>query len=200
MTPRILRLGLTSLCIGLAAVIAGEIYFALPDYGTQAAEPERNAAARIGILAPPNIDADVAEILERPLFSQNRAASPAASAEETDEGKGPQQLQRRLSGVMISPDGREALFQHDGEKPVAVKLGGQIDGWTVASVEPDHVVLKSGIGQLIVNLANGAGASRPAPRAQARNPNAAKTAVAAAANQAQRPAPAARPGGRQGQK
>jgi hypothetical protein len=72
----------------------------------------------------------------------------------------------RLAGMSIRPEGREALFEREGQKPIAVKEGQEIDGWTVASIQADHVVLRSSIGEETLKPTNALGIK---PQAQALN-------------------------------
>ena len=51
---------------------------------------------------------------------------------------------------MIRPGVREALFARAGQKPIPVKIGGEIDGWTIAAIELDRVVLANAFGSQIV--------------------------------------------------
>jgi hypothetical protein len=94
------------------------------------------------------MEAAITEILEHPLFSPTRhppEVLSVANVEETSE-KAPPQLQGRLAGVMIRPGVREALFARAGQKPIAVRVGGVIDGWKIAAIEPDRVILSSAFG------------------------------------------------------
>jgi hypothetical protein len=114
--------------------------------------------------APPpsrDLDANVTEILERPLFNPSRQAASEAPI-ETDGAaeKEPPKMPGRLAGVAILPEVREALFESDGEKPIAVKEGQQIEGWTVTSIRSDQVVLKSPLGEQIVRPTDGVGMKR----------------------------------------
>lgn len=122
-----------------------------------------------------NLDAMVTEILERPLFSPSRQAAgeSLADAQPVPE-KEPPKMPGRLAGVAVLPEVREAVFEGDGEKPVVVKEGQEIEGWTVASIRDDRVVLRSAAGEEIVKPADGvgirragAGARRPPTQVQA---------------------------------
>ncbi len=184
--PRIVPLALATLCVVLAIVIGGEFSFSVadvgasPNYAAQVTEPSATPA--------PTADSDalVAAILERPLFSASRRPpappEPEAAPDDDDADKTPE-LTSRLAGVMIRPDEREALFAGAGEKPIAVQVGGQIDGWTVSAIEPDHVELTSAGGTRSVEPTKGARTDL----AVVRPPAAAKPA--AAKPQAQKPPP-----------
>ena len=145
MTQRVLRLGLAVVCTGLAAVIAAEISVSAFSPAAPSA-PEARTAARVEMPPLPNIDSMVSEILERPLFSSSRLPYEEFVEAETDESEyEPPQLQSRLTGVAIRPEGREALFEREGGKPVAVKEGEQIDGWTVKAIHTDQVLLSNAL-------------------------------------------------------
>src|SRR5262249_20583454 len=64
------------------------------------------------------------------------------------------------AGVAILPGVREAVFENDGEKSVVVKEGQEIEGWTVASIHSDQVLLKSAQGEQVVKPADGVGKRR----------------------------------------
>jgi hypothetical protein len=89
------------------------------------------------------------------------------------------------------------LFEREGQKPIAVKEGEQIDGWTVASIQPDQVVLRSSIGEQTVKPTNALGikpqtqALNRKPAAAAKRPNATAAPAAAARPPGQAQPPAA---------
>lgn len=154
-----------------------------------------------------SLDAIVTQILERPLFSASRQGVDKSSSNDVAQEPPPPpppQLPQRLAGMSIRPEGRQALFENQGEKPIAVNEGQQIAGWTVASIQPDRVVLRSATGEQIMKPAN---STRPTPvlSAQNRKPatpagkkpamagGAKPQAVPAVAQQAQRPGQTNRP-------
>ena len=93
-------------------------------------------------------------IVQRPLFSRNRqgfvAAEPAAAPPPPmatlDAGI-------TLKGVFMS-DGVAKAFLVTTQSPVGVwvQVNGQIDGWRVAAVTPEHVVLEGQGEKLTVPL------------------------------------------------
>ena len=93
-------------------------------------------------------------IVQRPLFSRNRqgfvAPEPAAAAPPPmatlDAGI-------TLKGVFMS-DGVAKAFLVTAHNPLGVwvQVSGQIDGWRVAAVTPDHVVLEGQNEKLMVPL------------------------------------------------
>ncbi|MEH2496209.1 hypothetical protein V1294_002688 [Bradyrhizobium sp. AZCC 1678] len=93
-------------------------------------------------------------IVQRPLFSRNRhgfvAAEPVAAPPPTmatlDSGI-------TLKGVFMS-DGVAKAFLITTQSPLGVwvQVNGQIDGWRVAAVTPEHVVLEGQGEKLTVPL------------------------------------------------
>ena len=77
------------------------------------------------------------------------------------------ELHGRLEGVLIGPDGKEAIFSRDDDKSIAVEEGGEVDGWTIAAIDADKVRLTSDFGEKIIEPAPGEshGAVRPHPPA-----------------------------------
>lgn len=171
LTPRILQLTLLSLCGGFALIIASEVFALMPGDTAASNIAQRNAAAPAAIKLPENLDSMVAEILERPLFSASRAPADAPVSEDNDEEKKkPGRIQARLTGLIVRPGAREALFERDGDKAVAVKEGGEIDGWTVSSIRFDSVVLTSESGEQTLKPAIGQSSAPARPKVAAKKP------------------------------
>jgi hypothetical protein len=149
MTPRSLHAALSVVCLVLVTVIAAEISFGAfgPD-ADEASPTDRSGPAEMPVLR--DIDAMVAGILQRPLFSGSRL--PLEEVVDIDEEgvAEPQPFLSRLTGVIIRPDGREALFERDGDRPIGVKEGGAIDGWTVKEIRLDRVVLSTADGDKVL--------------------------------------------------
>src|SRR5258706_9909343 len=172
MMLRLLHPVLIGLGVGIAMVfvvefISGTVVGASASNGPGRSQP----AAANSKPAPLDVDSLVAEILERPLFSPSRQPADAAPPAEAQNEKPPPQLPGRLAGVTIRPEAREALFEQEGQKPIAVKEGQQISGWTVASIQLDQVVLKSAAGEEVIKPANNT--RRPQVQAMNKKPAAA---------------------------
>lgn len=91
-----------------------------------------------------------AEILKRPLFTPGREPPhPKVVVAQ------PPVLQGRLAGVVMVADTPIALFTRPGGRPVSVKQGQVIDGWTASKIEFGRVTLTSSFGQQIVKPTNG---------------------------------------------
>jgi len=98
---------------------------------------------------------DLAVVQTRPLFSPTRRpAAPTASALSKPSAA----ASFTLVGILISPAGRYALLESGQPARLSrVTEGQQIDGWTVTSILPDRVVLRSASGQSEVRAGNGPG-------------------------------------------
>jgi hypothetical protein len=142
----------------LAALVVVEVAYMLPSEDAGRNGSAQAAADDVARLIPSGIDSNIAAILQRPLFSSSRAAHEEEDAAEPDDV--PAQLSHRLTGVAINRQQREALFQNDGEKPMAVGLGDKVEGWTVLAIEQDHVALKGRSGEQIVELTSSARSQR----------------------------------------
>lgn len=129
---------------GLAAVVALEVVNA--PQGTADYRPSRTiAVARLG----KSVSADhsgewVSTILGRPLFSPDRRPSSVAAAVASLPGL------PRLSGIMVGPFGRSAIFAADGAKPLVAQEGAQIAGYTVKAVEATQVRLIGPNGSVVL--------------------------------------------------
>ncbi len=79
-------------------------------------------------------------ILARPLFSSNRR--PA----KVDKGAGSAGAPMpRLAGIMITPQGRRAIFAPDGGgKQMVLAEGASVNEVAIRSIQPDRVILASG--------------------------------------------------------
>jgi len=136
-------------CAGVAVLLATGLYFALTA-GKHAPATLIGLPNDGGQAADDRADRMVAEILKRPLFTPGRQPPEVKIAKAE-----PPKLQGRLAGVVLRPDLREALFTRPGGRPISVKEGEVVDGWTAAKIEAGQVVLTSSFGEQIVKLTNG---------------------------------------------
>lgn len=90
-------------------------------------------------------------ILAHPLFNPSRH-SPVAAATGGAASNG----LPRLSGIMISPTGRLAIFSPAGGKPIIAVEGSHIGRYTIHSITPDHITIEGPGGLRIVRTAFGA--------------------------------------------
>src|SRR5690242_169814 len=87
---------------------------------------------------PQQTGKDVATIVARPLFSlTRRPRETAKSAGATD----PELGDVRLTGIVIEPDRRLAIFAVAGAKPRTLSLGQPLNGWKLDSISPEEVSL-----------------------------------------------------------
>lgn len=169
------------LCAGFAAVLAAGLLFVLWPHKPAAvafANTSDNKEQASG-----KADRLVAEILKRPLFSPGRKP-PEVKVVKAE----PPKLQGRLAGVMLRPDGRIALFTRPGGRPVSVREGDVIDGWTTTKIEEGRVLLTSSFGEQIVKPTNGSAEELTPGRRPAKKAAAAKPQPNQAATPAQNPA------------
>ena len=155
---RISRLIVIGLCAAAALVLASELAAPLFTHASVSLEGSRRRDEQ---LTAKKADVLVAEVLKRPLFSQSRRPpQPRIAMAE------PPKLQGRLAGVLLQSDDREALFARPGGRPITVREGDRIDGWTVGKIEADRVLLTSAFGDQVVTPTDGAPdeITIPAPR------------------------------------
>lgn len=125
------------------------------------------AAPRLDSASPNQPDhagAWVSAILDRPLFSRSRRPPPrSAVANGTRTGL------PRLSGIMIDPREKLAIFAPTGGKPIVAREGGHIGAFTVRAIHAEEVTISGPNGEEFLHTAfsgatDGAGPDRrPAP-------------------------------------
>ena len=115
--------------------------------------PARSVAAALDTAAAQPVPslpplARFAAISERPLFSPTRKPAPGEKAAPA----GPGIDQRyRLLGLMNTGDSRRALLA-EGKRRFVIAERGILEGWTVARIEHDRVVLSSPAGEAVLIL------------------------------------------------
>jgi len=112
-----------------------------------AAGTDTAATAAPALPALPPV-ARFAAISERPLFSPSRKPAPGEKA--APAGPGIEQ-RYRLLGLMNTGDSRRALLA-EGKRRFAIAEGGSLEGWRVARIEHDRVVLSSAAGEAVLSL------------------------------------------------
>lgn len=128
--------GLLAVSIALLATLAWELDgVALPARPTAARSLSAPAPATPASV-PDHTPEWVATILARPLFNPDRR--PAAQVVTARGAHMPDGLPR-LSGIMVGPFGRSAIFIPEGRKPLVVNEGGRIDAWTIQAIEVGEV-------------------------------------------------------------
>lgn len=130
------KLALAALAMALAGHLAIEL-------GRPPPEPPVPPPARLQPLPPPpTLDMPAldrfTEMVARPPFSPDRR--PADGGGNGGGTAGPPQA--RLVGVVLSGTTRLALIVNGGGPPRRLEVGQILDGWTIAAIEPDRVVLR----------------------------------------------------------
>jgi len=98
-------------------------------------------------------------VLDRPLFSPSRR--PAAAENPTGSGLAGRY---QLLGVVSAGGARHALVA-DGPRRFEIAEGAALDGWTVARIEQDRVLLSSPTGRTVLTLRRAVAAGAVAPAA-----------------------------------
>jgi hypothetical protein len=170
-----LYMAVGGVCLILAVIIAAEFNLTISDVAASPSDQPTGEVAAGGDQAPDDVDTQVASILDRPLFAPDRRGPPAPKA--ADQAAGPAdraapEIRGRLGGITIGPgDDKQAVFERgEGEKPLVVKEGDDVDGWTVSSIEPDKVVLTSTFGQREIQPTFGTPGDAPQPRNKPSSP------------------------------
>jgi len=161
------------LLLGLAVVVAGELwYFHGQDVGRFIPEPPpaENQDAPGPVLPrsdefkiPPLESYDL--VGERPLFVDGRRP-PSEEPEDEEEEVVEQTPAPKLTlmGVYMTPQGATALVRNDATREVLRRRAGEeIDGWEVASIEADRLVVSQGGKQEVLQLRD---YTRPPPPAR----------------------------------
>ena len=144
---RLVLLALACLAIALSEVIAIE---ATPDT-RRAAVPLPVGVIRSSPVAQQGGDigqvqnwADI--ILARPLFEPSRRP-PATAAGSGTGGPG----FPRLTGIIIMPEQREAIFAVPGKtRPIVVTAGSRLNGVLIKSIEPGAVIVVDAAGARMI--------------------------------------------------
>lgn len=107
----------------------------------------------------------VSAILARPLFSRSRRPPPVAAAAAAARAVVP-----RLSGIMIGPAGKSAIFAPAGGKVIIAQEGDHVGMFTVRSISADRVTVAGPDGVNVLHIAfsttksSAAGATTPSAK------------------------------------
>src|SRR4030088_389922 len=128
--------------------LAGVVFFELDSGGTPSeATLARRATTDQGQPAvqgnqrhpdPQQTAKDVATSLAQPLFSPSRRPPETVKSEGPAD---PTLSDVRLTGIVIEPDRRLAIFAVAGAKPRTLLLGEALNGWKIDSISPEEVAL-----------------------------------------------------------
>ncbi len=156
------------LALVLGCIVVGEAWWAHAGGGSAlvASRPTPLRLARAVPAGPGRANAWVAAVLARPLFNPSRRPAPAAAVAGSDGAALP-----RLTGIMVSPEGRLAIFAPATGKPITVQPGERIGGFTIRGIARDHVSVLGPDGVETVRIAysdaqgTSVSAAAPSPRA-----------------------------------
>jgi hypothetical protein len=144
---------------GLASTLAWELgAFASAD-ARLVPRPRAAVAVARAEAAPDHTGEWIAAVLARPVFSPDRR--PAAVVASAVGVALPQGLPR-LSGVLVGPFGRRAIFAVEGRRPLVVDEGGRIDAWTVRTIGEDAVEVSGPGGARTLHPSFASSAASPA--------------------------------------
>ena len=117
--------------------------------------PEAGSAPRVEkpALPPPELaplapPATFSAIVDRPLFSPTRRPVPGTRSAAPGSGI---EARYQLLGLIVSEKVRRAWLA-DGARHFELSEGDKLDGWTVAHIEQDRMVLTSPAGEAILAL------------------------------------------------
>ena len=132
-----------------AALIAVAIWPWLqsPAPARSAGAPTDTTSSPPALAALPPV-ARFSAVAERPLFSPLRRPAPGEKAAPAGPG-----IEQRyhLLGLISTGSARRALLT-EGKRRFAIAEGATLEGWTVARIEHDRVVLSSPAGEAVLML------------------------------------------------
>lgn len=111
--------------------------------------PEVKAPPELKMAAMPPAET-FAEIVQRPLFNENRLPDPARAQATADTGDGSTApaasdlSQFKLVGVITASSIRIALVQRAGGETKRVRAGDTIDGWRIEKIDVSGVTASDG--------------------------------------------------------
>jgi uncharacterized membrane protein YgcG len=105
--------------------------------------------------------AQAREIAE-PLLGPTQRPPEAASSDNADDPRPPDV---RLTGIVIEPDQRIAIFAVNGTKSVVLSEGEALNDWRIDSISPQKVSLSGPAGTMTLKPKPDANLVRPAPPA-----------------------------------
>jgi general secretion pathway protein N len=151
----------------VGCVLGGAILLLEPSAANEVAITELLARGDIVPATRPELRARVAELLatarDRPLFSATRR--PTQQAEGSSE-----LADTRLTGIIVEPDRRLAIFAVSDAKPVALTEGETLNGWQIENITPREVSLSGPTGIKTLHLRVDANRTAAPRRTDARAP------------------------------
>jgi hypothetical protein len=160
------RIAFAALGLAAIALAASLVLESAPGDGDAAssAAPARPAVMPINRAhgsAADHTDEWMAAALARPLFSPSRRPSSQAV---TAAAAAPFADLPRLSGILVTPTGRSAIFAPSGGgKPVVATEGSTLGTYVVRSIEPEQVTLAGPKGTRVLHPAFDRPPAAPVP-------------------------------------
>jgi hypothetical protein len=142
------KVRLLLLLLTISAGLSGLIFFELesgdeppagvPRAATNEGQPPVQSNQADPVVPRQTADQSVATILAQPLFSPTRRPPETVQA---DGSADPTLSDVRLTGIVIDPDRRLAIFAVKGTKPRTLSVGDALNGWKLDSISPEEVSL-----------------------------------------------------------
>ena len=134
----------------LGGIIALELGQRMPDSDAMVPATATRPAAPTAPAPASLLDADgaagrVTAVLARPLFSPGRRPAAQAAAGPAGTAALP-----RMSAVIVTPEGRRAIFASGADSFVVVSEGGRVGAYDVRSIEVGRVTLAGPDGTRVV--------------------------------------------------
>jgi hypothetical protein len=124
-------------CVFFGALIVLELTSAMTNPDPPATvSPKIDSGPAVSSDVRPDLKQLVSVILARPLFNSTRRPSQTTEISNNFELGG-----ARLTGIVIAPGERLAIFDIKGSKPVVLNEGEIVSGWRVDSIAPSEVSL-----------------------------------------------------------
>jgi hypothetical protein len=184
MTDRLTLHALLAACLVLGIVVAVELAPEADAVAGRVETAERSGTGSPSAKRPPRetLDEQLAITLAQPLFSSTRRPPQNAVG-----NAGADLADARLTGIVVEPAHRIAIFAVTGAKPLRLTEGEAVSGWRIESITPREVALSGPGGTKTLEpkpdptLGSPAPGSTPAPAVAGRPvvaPPAAATAAA----------------------
>src|ERR1700724_727026 len=167
-------------CLAGSAIFAALLLVELGDTADQSTAPPSTARTKVPA-APaaqrPRAEELVQTTLAQPLFREPRRPPDRPTGDKSSE---PQLPNLRLSGIVIEPEHRVAIFAVPGSKPLARAAGETINEWHLDSIGLNQVSLSGPTGITTLepksdpNLVRQKTVAQPAPKSTPPPPVAAK--------------------------
>jgi hypothetical protein len=169
----------TVLCLAGRILLAVALPFEFGSGLSETVVPEKPSSKSVEAPAVQNdrpaISQLTATILARPLFSPTRRPPEAAGTDNS----GTPLSDLRLTGILITPDQRLAIFSPAGGKPLVRSEGDMVSDWRIDSIASQSVSLTGPTGATTLepkadpNLVRATGAQQamaPPPQPAVQNP------------------------------